>query len=67
MNNNFKEMTLDEMIVKREELRRHLHDQRAKKIVGQLNNPVELRIIKRNIARLNTRIYNFGIEDVKEG
>lgn len=63
MKDNFKEMTLDEMIVKREELRRKLHDMRAKLVVGQLGNPVEIRIIKRNIARLNTRIYNYDVEE----
>lgn len=58
MKNSFLELTLDEMIVKREELRRRLFDTRAKIALGQVSNPVELRIMRRQIARLNTRIHN---------
>lgn len=63
MKDSFNELTLDEMIVKRESLRRHLHDIRVKRTVGQINNPVELRTTRRKIARLNSRIYNFVTEN----
>lgn len=65
MKNSFSELTLDEMIVKREEIRKKLHELRAKLTLGQVNNPVEIRILKRQIARLNTRIYNYEGE-IKE-
>lgn len=66
MKNSFNDLTLDELIVKRAELKKNLLDLRAKLAVGQVNNAVEKRILRRQIARLNTRIYNFVISEEKE-
>ena len=57
MKNSFVDMTFEELVAKREELQRKLHDIRAKIIMGQVNNTVEKRNLRRQIARLNTRIY----------
>lgn len=65
MKNSFADMTFEELIVKRDELRRKLHDLRAQIILGQVNNTVEKRNVRRQIARLNTRIYNAAIEGAK--
>lgn len=58
MKNSFAEMSFEELIVKRDEVRRKLHELRAQIIMGQMNNTVEKRNLRRQIARLNTRIYN---------
>ncbi len=58
MKNSFVDMSFEELIVKRDEVRRKLHELRAQIIMGQVNNTVEKRNLRRQIARLNTRIYN---------
>ncbi len=58
MKNSFAEMSFEELIVKRDEVRRQLHELRAQIIMGRMNNTVQKRNLRRQIARLNTRIYN---------
>lgn len=47
-------MTAKDLMVKKAEFRRSLFDARMKHALGQLTNPMEIRAIRRNIARLNT-------------
>lgn len=63
MKNSFSEMKFEELVVKRDELRRKLHDLRVQIVIGQVVNTVEKRNLRRQIARLNTRIYNTIVED----
>jgi large subunit ribosomal protein L29 len=56
MKNSFKELKLDELAAKRAELRKKYFDLRFKKVVEHLENPVQLRVLRRQIARLETRI-----------
>ncbi len=58
MRNSFKDLTFSELIAKREELRRKYLDSRINKVVGHVDNPIETRTLRRQIARLNTLIYN---------
>ena len=58
MKNSFKELTFQELLAKREELRKKYRDLRFDVVVGHVENPLQKRTLRRQIARLNTRIYN---------
>jgi large subunit ribosomal protein L29 len=58
MRNSFKELTFEELVTKREELTRQYRDLRFNMVVGHVDNPVQKRDLRRQIARLNTLIYN---------
>jgi len=60
MKNSFKELKLDELVVKRGELRKKYFDFRFQSVVGHVENPVQARILRRQIARLETRINSVG-------
>lgn len=49
-----KEMNLDEMQLKRGELKQELFNLRFQHEVGQLENPQRMKQIKKDIARLST-------------
>ncbi len=58
MRNSFRDLTFEELIVKREELKRKYMDARIDKVVGHVENPLHVRTLRRQIARLHTMIYN---------
>lgn len=58
MKNSYAELTFEELVAKRDELRRKFFDARVNKVVGHMDNPLELRMLRRQIARVNTRIAN---------
>ncbi len=58
MRNSFKELTFDELVTKHEELRKKHFDLRIDIVVGHVENRLEKRTLRRQIARLNTLIYN---------
>jgi large subunit ribosomal protein L29 len=62
MKNSFNELTLDELIQKREELKKKLSDLRFQNVLGHIENPVEKRNVRRNIARLNTIIHEHELK-----
>lgn len=56
MKNSFKELKLDELVAKREELRKKYFDLRFQMVIGHVDNPLEKRNMRRQIARLNCLI-----------
>ena len=56
MRNTFKNLTLAELRVKREELSRKYMDFRFQMVIGHVDNPLQRRQLRRQIARLNTLI-----------
>jgi large subunit ribosomal protein L29 len=56
MKNSFKELKYEELLAKRSELRKKYLDVRFKSVVGHLENPLEKRTLRRQIARLETLI-----------
>lgn len=56
MKNSFKELKLDELVAKREELRKKYFDLRFQMVIGHVDNPLEKRNLRRQIARLNCLI-----------
>ncbi|AFG36663.1 50S ribosomal protein L29 [Spirochaeta africana] len=58
MRNSFKDLTFEELLAKREEMIAKYRDLRFQRVVGHVDNPVQKRVMRRQIARLNTLIYN---------
>ncbi|KGE70682.1 50S ribosomal protein L29 [Spirochaeta lutea] len=59
MKDSYKDLTLEELIQKKDELQKKYFDLRFNSVIGYLDNPLEKRVIKRKIARVNTLIHNF--------
>lgn len=58
MRNSFTELTFEELLTKREELKKKYRDLRFNMVVGHVDNPLEKRTLRRQIARVSTLIYN---------
>lgn len=58
MRNSFKDLTFEELVQKREEVLTRYRDIRFNMVVGHVDNPLEKRELRRQVARLNTLIYN---------
>ncbi len=56
MKNSFKELKYDELVSKRTELKKKYFDVRFQAVVGHVENPLEKRNLRRQIARLETLI-----------
>ncbi len=62
MKDSLNDLTYDELLVKKEELSRKLLDVRINKVMGHVENPLELRVVRRTIARLNTIIHEYALK-----
>lgn len=58
MKDSFRDLTFEELVAKREELKKRYRDVRFDMVMGHVENPLEKRTVRRKIARLNTLIYN---------
>ena len=56
MKNSYKNMTREELLAKKEALSKEYLKLRMDRVVGHLDNPLRVRIVKREIARINTRL-----------
>ncbi|AHI06683.1 50S ribosomal protein L29 [Bdellovibrio bacteriovorus W] len=54
--NEIKDLSVTELIKKRTTLSEELFQARIKNSIGQLANPIEIRDLRRNIAKINTAI-----------
>jgi len=59
MKNRFKEISRAEAVAKVAELKKQFMDLRFKMVLGHVENPLEKRNVRRQIARLNTIISEF--------
>ena len=66
MKNSFKNLSFPELKAKREDLSRKYHDFRFQTVIGHVDNPVQKRILRRQIARLNTMIHAQELARAKE-
>lgn len=53
---NDKELSYKELVAKRDELKREYMDLRFKMVISHVDNPMQKRAMRREIARLNTFI-----------
>lgn len=67
MKNSFKKLSYDELVAKRDELYKSYLQMRMDKVLGHVDNPLQVRNARRQIARLNTIIneYALGIRKAK--
>jgi large subunit ribosomal protein L29 len=56
MKNSFKNLTYPELKAKRDELNRKYMELRFQIVIGHVDNPLQKRNMRRQIARLNTLI-----------
>ncbi|MDR2094752.1 MAG: 50S ribosomal protein L29 [Treponema sp.] len=56
MKNSFKNLTFAELKAKRDELNRKYMEFRFQMVIGHVDNPLQKRTMRRQIARLNTLI-----------
>jgi large subunit ribosomal protein L29 len=61
MKNTFAELSYEELLTKREELKKQYREARFNKIIGHLENPLELRTLRRSLARVNTIIHEYKL------
>ena len=68
MRDSFNDLTYEELHTKREELKKRYRDILFDKVVGHVDNPLEKRTLRRQMARLNTIIHEFdlGLRKVQE-
>ena len=64
MKNIFRELTLEEMILKREELRKEYFMLQCSKMISHVQDSAKILILRRSIAQLNTLVYNHVDIDV---
>jgi large subunit ribosomal protein L29 len=56
MKNSFKNLTFSELKAKRDDLNKKYMELRFQLVIGHVENPLQKRIMRRQIARLNTLI-----------
>jgi large subunit ribosomal protein L29 len=57
MKNSFKNLSFAELKAKRDELNKKYMDFRFQVVIGHVENPLQKRTMRRQIARLNTLIW----------
>ena len=57
MKNTFRSLSYAELKVKRDDLKKKYMEFRFKVVIGHIDNPLQKRIMRRQIARLNTLIH----------
>lgn len=63
MKDKFNDLTYEELLTKQRELAKQYRDLRFAKVLAHVDNPLQLRTLRRRIARVNTIVheYNTGI------
>jgi large subunit ribosomal protein L29 len=61
MKDSYNELTYQELLTKREELKEKHRTLRFNMVIGHVDNPLEKRTLKRRLARLNTIIHEYEI------
>jgi large subunit ribosomal protein L29 len=61
MKNSINDLTYTELVAKKEELHKEYLNLRMNKVLGHLENPLKLRIVRRDIARVNTIIHEYAL------
>jgi large subunit ribosomal protein L29 len=57
MKDSFKDLTVEELRVKREELMKQYRDLRFNMVVGHVDNPLQKRTLRKKLARVHTLIH----------
>ncbi|MCL2233906.1 MAG: 50S ribosomal protein L29 [Treponema sp.] len=65
MKNSFKNLSFPELKAKRDELSRKYMDLRFQMVIGHVDNPLQRRVMRRQLARLNTLIRQHELDGAK--
>jgi large subunit ribosomal protein L29 len=57
MRNSFKDLSLPEVLKKRDDLTKEYREHRFNVVIGHVENPLKARTLRRQIARLNTIVH----------
>lgn len=63
---NDKELSYDELVAKRNELKKQYMDIRFEAVMGHVENPMQKRTMRREIARLNTLIHQQDLANFRK-
>ncbi|MDR0582826.1 MAG: 50S ribosomal protein L29 [Treponema sp.] len=66
MKNSFKNLSFPELKAKRDEMKKKYMEFRFQVVIGHVDNPLQKRTMRRQIARLNTLIHAQEIADRKQ-
>jgi len=66
MKNTFKNLSYAELKVKRDDLKKKYMEFRFKVVIGHVDNPLQKRTMRRQIARLNTLIHQHELDMKKQ-
>ena len=66
MRNSFKNLSFAELKAKKNELSRKYMDFRFQMVIGHVDNPLQKRALRRQVARLNTLIHSHELAQAKE-
>lgn len=61
MKNSINDLTYTELVAKKEELHKEYLNLRMNKVLGHLENPLKLKTVRRDIARVNTIIHEYAL------
>lgn len=59
MKDSFNDLTYQELLTKREEMKKLFRDLRFDLVLRHVDNPLQKRTLRRNISRLNTIIHEY--------
>lgn len=62
MKDSFNDLAYGELLLRREELRKQFRDVRFNLVVGHVDNPLQLRTLRRKLARLNTIVHEYDLQ-----
>ena len=61
MRDSYNDLTYQELLTKREDLRKQFRDLRFDMVLSHVDNPLHKRTLKRKLARINTIIHEYEI------
>ena len=62
MKDSFNDLAYGELLMRRDELRKQYRDVRFNLVVGHVDNPLQLRTLRRKLARLNTIVHEYDLK-----
>lgn len=62
MRDSFNDLSFSELLARRDELRKEYQDARFNKVVGHIDNPLQLRTLRRKLSRLNTIVHEYDLQ-----
>ena len=65
MKNSFKNLSFPELKAKRDEMNRKYLDLRFQMVIGHVDNPLQKRVMRRQIARINNLIRQNELAQIK--